>query len=106
MNFEEIFDEQELAVFENISAESTNVEELKKLGNVLITKEEKDGYITETITFKSFDGAVSFTRFNSYKIKDEKAEKIAELNELIEQCVRNEQYESAAIYKAERNNIK
>ena len=106
VNFEEIFDEQELAIFESISAEATNVNELKKTGNVLITSEESaDGYITETITYKSFDGTVSFTRFNSYLKVDAKTERIKQLNELIDCCVRIEKYEDAMCYKNERDSI-
>lgn len=100
MTIDDFFTPDELDAFENLSLHSSNIEELRKTGNVTITKEELDnGYISETISYESFDGKTSFTRFNSYPKVDEKSERIKAIDSIIDSYVAKEDYENAAKYR-------
>lgn len=92
-----IFTEAELQAFQHVKPMSVDVEELEKTGKVTLLKNEEDGFITETLKYKSFAGDVSFTKTNSYYKHNSADFKDKVLNEQIEFAVNKEHYEKAAL---------
>lgn len=95
----------ELSVFEHITPEAFNLEELKKLGNVDITETLDENIITQTLNFVSFDGKVTFTKVKSYYKHNADYEKVKEYNSLIKAAVSKENYRQAAKLKTEKDKL-
>ena len=78
---------------------------LKKLGNIDENIEYKDGFVTTTKTFTSFNGEKTITQVNSISIMEETSQKIKDIDVKIEAAVKVENYELAAELKLERDNL-
>jgi protein-arginine kinase activator protein McsA len=98
-----IFSQEELIAFSNITPNSVDVENLKKTGSVTIITKREDDRIIETIEYQSFNGKVNFTKCKIRLIDEEVKNKITELNEIIHTCVQREDYEAAANYAKQRD---
>ena len=97
-----LFSPEELIAFENVTPSTADIAALRKTGNVTVMTRKDNGMIIETISYVSFDEKVSFTKVQSYYEKDEKAETIQKLTELIQVAISREDYESAAKYNKEK----
>lgn len=98
-----LFTEKELSILKNVTEHTSNVEKLKELGEVNISKTEQDGFVIEKLSFKSNDGNSSFTQEVTYENTVENCVQI--INEKIAQCICNEDYEKAATFKKEREKL-
>lgn len=103
---ETLFNTQELKAFDCVTNSTVDVEKLKKTGDVTVVKETEDGFVTEAITYTSFDGKVQFTKIIGYPEAKAYEQEITRLNELIQAAVAREDYELAAKYKSEKEAFK
>lgn len=103
----DMFTPQEYAIFNGISVDAVDVEQLEKHGTVEITEttDDEDNVITKVVKFKSYDGAVSFTKTKRYYKHRADYEKIKELNDYIAFAIKTEDFEKAQALKKERDAI-
>ncbi len=80
-------------------------EQLKKIGTVEETIEDKDGFITITKTFVSKDGKQTISSVSTMLSVDNTKTKLDSLNKLIQEAVKNEEYEKAAKLKEEKQKL-
>jgi len=100
-----LFSDEQFEAFSNILPSTVETEALKKTGNVSIVTEEKDGMVTESIEYTSFDGLTSFTKTHTYLKANQTAERIKQLNELMALAVQREDYLRARDVKQIKDEI-
>lgn len=94
-----LFSKEELMALDHLSFNEVDIEELKKTGDVTVSKAmQKDGTVREIVDYKSFDKKVSFSKTIMYR--DTETHKINSLNELMQVAIESENYEEAAVCKA------
>lgn len=101
--FENIFSQEEIRIVDGIT--SLDIKTLKTLGSVNFTTSEKDGIVTETLTFTEPTGLYNFTKVNSYNKNDKIYSTVQVINEAMAIAVSEEDYELAAILKHKKENL-
>lgn len=103
--FEEAFSKEELGLFAEITPIDIDVEALRKTGYVSVETFEERGLVQTAVTYNSFDGKTNFTKTSSiYKIEEDYMNNLV-LNERIKSAVAEEDYETAAELKKEKNEL-
>lgn len=100
--FDSLFLDRELSILNYFATRDVDLEKLKESGDIEEIIEERDGVTTRTITYTSFDGQQTFQRTYTYNKASVYAEKIRKINEKINECIKNEEFEKAALLKKEK----
>lgn len=103
----DLFTDKEYEIFNNISVNTVDLNELEKHGKVDIneTLDDENLLITQKIEFTSYDGSVQFTKTKLYYKHRAEYERIKELNDLIAFAIKTEDYEKAQYFKKEREQL-
>jgi protein-arginine kinase activator protein McsA len=104
--FDDLFSESELDIYSNVSLHGVDFTELSKTGVVeetIVTDE--DGIVTKTISYESNDGKIKFVKKTNYLEPEANQQRNLELQELLTNAVKREDYTSAAFFKEKLNKL-